>query len=213
MRVYFIVYMLLFVFTPVLGQDSSVVIRLLIIDTTYYNHYAQVDGQTYQFQNKEDSNYLELSQSLGSFDMGTVSCSPQYQFKSRIENGRYAVYIDSLLHEEVTYKNNKRKNGAVSYEYQFIDNEIGWSYERDTMQFTPKHCRRKRNTFNVVVFKKTYIYKDGIEVDKEKVVFTKKRRLCRLTFNRVGYIPLNFLIHRELRKKHKAHRKVKRILL
>lgn len=214
MKKYFILYLLFGVLSSVFGQKlTPVTISLSTIDTSYYNDYAQISGLVYQFQNRADSNYLELSPDLGSYDMGTISCFPRYRFKTSLKDGTYDVYIDSLLYEVVTYKNNKRQDDAVSYEYEYKDNEVGWSYERDTMQFTPKDCRIKRNTFDVIIFITHYKYKNGVEVNKDKTVYTRKRRLCRLTFNDDGYIPLNILIHRELRKKQRTHRKVNQILL
>lgn len=211
MKYYITILILCSVYIPLLGQDT-VMININSHDTSYYKSFLNVGGHAYRFQDNSDSVFIELGQKMGGIDMGHVSAYPTYKFKSIIPNGLYYLYIDSLLHEVVRFKNSKKTGRHITYQYDFRDNEIGWDYERSIMEFTPKDCRRKRNTFNLVVFAETHQYKNGVEVSNTKLVYSKKRRLCRLTFTEDVYRSVNYLIHRELRKKYSRQKKIKQIL-
>lgn len=211
MRYYLILFTLCSFFTPLFGQDT-VIVNINSHDTSYFRSYIQASGLAYKYQDKSDSVFIELGQRWGSMDMGHVTTYPTYEFKSTIPDGLYFLYIDSLLHKIVSFKHNMKVGESISYHYDFRDNEIGWSYKRDTMQFTVKDCRRKRNTFNLVVFVKISMYNNGLEVSNIKSVYTRKRRLCRLTFVKGDYTSVNSLINRALRKKFRMHKKIKQIL-
>ncbi len=214
MKFYLFIAILYSVLTPVFGQNT-VTINIHTVDTSYAHSYAHISGNIYTFQNESDSVYIDLKQNVhwAFYDMGQVSCYPTYQFKSHIPDGLYLVYIDALLHEVVTFKNNKRIGNTLTYEYDFRDNEIGWDQERLMTKFTPKDCRIKRNTFNLVVFVHVYKYISGVEISCNRSVYLRKRRLCRLTFGDDHHLLLNHLIYRALRKIHRSHKKVSRLLL
>lgn len=212
MKFYLFIAILYSLFTPVFGQDT-ITVSLQTVDSSFYQSYMHVHGGVYTFQNRSDSTYIELKQNLGIYDMGQVSCYPKYNFKSTIPDGIYQVYIDSLLVEVVQFKNNKRTGRALSYEYDFRENERGWSHEKDIQRYTPTDCRIRQNTFNLMVYIHVHTYKNGTETNTNKSVYIRKRKLCRYTPTDEENRVLNFMINRGLRMKDRTHKKVKCILL
>jgi|SRR5690554_1399240 len=99
-----------------IGQTiDTVEIFLQRIDTVFYNGRNVDGGFLWKYQQQYDSLYIELSEEIGTEDMGLIIANGTYQFKPDAPDGVYLIYSNTQLIQTASIINGKKNGVWINY--------------------------------------------------------------------------------------------------